>query len=619
MTAPAHTYRPDIDGLRAVAVIAVILFHLEVPGFAGGFVGVDVFFVISGYLITAFIRREIEAEGFRYSQFFVRRVRRLAPALMLLTVACCIAAVPILLPEQLDSFARSVIAQPIALQNMHFVAEGQYFVGSDGKPLLHTWSLGVEEQFYLVWPFILMWLSRTRRRLVLGLLVVIVGSFALNLLLPILSPKASFFLFPARAWELGLGGLLAVLEERGSAWRPRTRRTVSWASFVALAFSLAWIDEEMAFPGWVAILPVTATVGLIASASPSDALTRGFSHRPVVRVGLVSYALYLWHWPIIVFAGHLGFDPLEPATLCAIVLLTFVCAEGSYRLVEQPVRRRRVLSSNRALLSTMLAVGIAVIAFAMLVIRTDGLSFRYEEPARSMLTAPFDAEGDERCGIVFRSMHPAAVACPVREGGERPVLLWGNSHAAMWVGLFEELGYATDRSVYLTTRNCRPTPDNAFCNERIQSRVLDFIRDQNIEAVVFANTWYGAYDIEDDVFEAELGRIVETVAELDVELWLVVDVPGGEALDPIARYRESPGSPSFGEVPRGERPVRERRLLERLAEGRANVHVIDPTDDYCDAERCPGGDEDSAWYRDDEHLTAEGVRRARERFAPVFD
>lgn len=616
-----HTYRPEIDGLRAVAVAAVVLFHLEISGFGGGFVGVDIFFVISGYLITGFIRREISAGCFHFRRFFLRRLRRLAPALLLVVIVACAVAWFALLPEQLHSFAASVLAQPIALQNMYFLSEGQYFVGAEGKPLLHTWSLGVEEQFYLVWPFILVLLSRYgRRRLVLGVISIIAASFALNLALPKVSPKAAFFLFPARAWELGAGGLLAVMEEHQRRWHASVRNAVSWASAIALVASIALIDRTMPFPGWAALLPVLGTTGLIAAATQGKGWVERFLSLPsLVRVGLLSYAIYLWHWPIIVFFRHLGYEPSGPTVALSVLCLTGLAAGLSFRFIEEPIRRRRALRRDGRLVGATLAASAILVGFGSTAMKTDGFAFRYQEPARSMLTAPLAAEGDARCGFFFRALHPSEVACQVNSGhGRDGVLLWGNSHAAMWVGLFAELGEAARRPVFLTARNCRPTADNSFCDDDLQTRILDFARRYHIRDVVFMSTWYGAYGIEDSVFERQLRRVVDRVAGEGMRLWLVVDVPTGEALDPAARYREHPERPSFGAVPRGDRPRRERELLRRLAEPHQDVRVIDPTDAFCSADLCWGGQDGLAWYRDEEHLTSSGARRARQYFDVIF-
>ena len=625
------TYRPELDGLRAIAVLAVLLYHVDVPWIPGGFVGVDVFFVLSGFLITGLLRRGlVEGGAFRYREFFVRRVRRLSPALLFLTLCSFVAAWFILLPRTMASFAGSVWVQPIALQNMHFLVEGEYFNGSNGKPLLHTWSLGVEEQFYLVWPFILVFLSSRGRRWTLGGLgLVALGSYALCLVLPALSPKAAFFLFPARAWELAVGGILAVVQESG-AGRPRSQAVGSALVAVSLAvlgFSFFWIDESMRFPGWVALLPCIGSLGLIAGTTGTHGpLKRLLSTGPMVYIGKISYSLYLWHWPVIVFARHLGHEPGEPLNAAILLTLSVVLAAASHRLVEEPIRRRRILGTTKQLLVAVGVTSVLLMAAAATALETHGLSYRYDEPARSMLTASFHADGDDRCGFLFRLMEPTSPACvanDVEPGANGGVLLWGNSHASMWVAVLGDLGEEHQRPVYLTARNCRATTDSGFCGPHLQDSTLAMVEERGITDVVLASTWYGAYDRPDSDFEEELEGVVARLSEAGVRTWLVVDIQIDPAFDPEERYDAQPDSPSFGSVPYdpevAARVARERALFERLAAEYSGVGILDPNPALCPGlASCLGGQGNEAWYRDDEHVTNAGAVRAREQFTPIF-
>ncbi len=623
-------YRPDIDGLRAFAVVSVILFHLNAGLFPGGFVGVDVFFVISGYLITGLVRRKATTTGFKYKEFFVRRVRRLTPALLFLTGAACVAAYFVLLPGDLVSFAKSVIAQPIAFQNMHFMIEGEYFRGADSKPLLHTWSLGVEEQFYFVWPFVIVFLSRFRRKPILWMMSsILLLSFLLSLALPVFSPKASFFLFPARAWELGVGGMLAIIEETRKETDDNSsllRTILAGTGLTLLVGSFLWISEDMAFPGWIAIVPVVATVLLVATGSVGDSpIKRALGYKPLVFIGIISYPLYLWHWPVIVFARELGFDLANVVTSTSLMGLATVLAWVSYRYVEQPIRKRQFLVSTVSLLTVSVVLGVSLILFGVLAIRTNGFAFRYDEPARAMLTATFDTTKTNRCGLAFRITQPGAHVCQMNSGDtqtEGGVLIWGNSHAGMWAESLAALGTEYDTSVYLNARNCRATTDSAFCGEPTQRSVLSFVESQRLEHVVLASTWYGAYDIVDSEFEAELENVVASLLTLGVEVWLVVDVPAAPSFDPEAQYKRSPEAPVLGTMPMhdhvAQQQAAEAAFFGRLATS-PRVHVIDPTDAFCFDDLCHGGRDNEVWYHDSNHLTLTGVSQAISLFAPIFE
>jgi hypothetical protein len=260
------------------------------------------------------------------------------------------------------------------------------------------------------------------------------------------------------------------------------------------------------------------------------------------------------------------------------------------------------------------------------VIGTQGLALRYSGNAREFLTVSLNPVGEARCGDWFRLVHRDAAICPLGDAVERPaprkVLLWGNSHAAMWVELFEGLAVESQAQSFLSVRNCRATPDNDFCGPAYQQAVLAEIHAQGITDVVLASSWHGIYGIPDEVFEPELIRIVETLAALPVRVWLVVGVPRGLPLSPELQYQLNPADPEFGLITWEDFSLQRDpavRLFEGLAARFTNVRVLDPTEAYCEREvGCKGGDQGVAWFMDTDHLTAEGAERARGVFQAVF-
>lgn len=621
----AHGYRPDIDGLRALAVGAVLLFHLGFRGTGGGYVGVDVFFVISGYLITGLVNKELATQSFSFARFYLRRLRRLAPALICVSLVVTALAVWRLYPEDMSSFASSLTLQPLSLQNFFFLADGEYFRGAEAKPLLHTWSLAVEEQFYLFWPLLLTWLARAGGRTrKLALIVLFVGSFALGLLLLKLSPKASFFLLPPRAWELEAGALVAILEANGAFRRlsGSWRALLGGAGVLVMLAAVVGFDANTTFPGFAALLPVVgAVLYIVAGCQGAHPLGRVLAHPAIVHVGLISYPLYLWHWPVLVFwrYGHQG--PPSAASALGMLVVSLVLAELTYRYVETPIRARRVLASERALMGVAGAVLAALVLFGAHARWTEGAAYRYSGPARALLTAPFHAR-TERCGLVFRVLHPTAQVCRLSQGrGSQHVLVWGNSHADMWSGLLLDLAAERGSTLSLNARNCRATTDNAFCGPAVQRAVLDFVRDERVTDVALISSWYGHYSKPDELFEAELADVVARVSQLGVRVWLVVDAPSDRGLDPLVAFRESPQAPALGAVPAAPQLVRQRReaaLFGRLAARLPGVRVIDPSSAFCDERVCVAGRGEVSWYRDADHLTDDGAAAARSHFAPVF-
>lgn len=284
-------YRPDIDGLRGLAVIAVVWFHSDLPGLPGGFTGVDVFFVISGYLITLIIHREVAAGQFSFRHFYERRVRRIAPALLLVTGVSAVVALTLLLPFELDQFCQSAIATVAMVPNIYFWRNGgDYFqLTASIVPLLHTWSLGVEEQFYLLFPATLMVAERLRlTRTIIAVLAL--GSFAVGAVASYRYPVAAFYLLPARGWELMIGAALAV---NLASIPERVRPAAGLVGLALIALGFVTISEADLFPGWVALLP-TVGAALLVGSGPHGPASRMLSSRPIVYVGKISYSFYLW-------------------------------------------------------------------------------------------------------------------------------------------------------------------------------------------------------------------------------------------------------------------------------------------------------------------------------------
>lgn len=633
MTTPSSagsrtSYRADVDGLRAIAVLAVIIFHLGTGWLDGGFVGVDIFFVISGFVITRQIRDTVTTGRFTLKDFYLRRIRRIMPPLLAMLAAVIALAFLILKPEDIHSFAKSALAQSLSLQNFVFLAEGEYFVGAERKPLLHTWSLAVEEQFYLFWPLLLLALRRATPRTTLVVLVATIGaSFALNLVLMGLSPKLSFFLLPTRAWELGMGGLAAVLTENRTA-RPRmpdgVQRAASWLGMAAIAYSVVFISAKDPFPGKVALIPVMGAFLLLLS-KPDDkfSATRVLSHPLLVYIGLLSYSLYLWHWPVLVFMSHLGFSTTGFFTIAAALGLTFILAWSSFKFVETPVRLGRRLPTPRALVASV-SLGLVSMAFlALHILVTQGAAYRYDAQARPYLVANFDSRSD-RCGVVFRVLHPRSEVCELtsRPHAAHKVLLWGNSHADMWSGMLSQLADQHDAALFLNAKNCRATIDSAFCNATVQNRILEFVKDQKISDVILASSWHGAYDIADEIFESQLENIVQRLSVAGVRLWLVIDPPQDPELNPVQRYQQNSARPTSGAIALKDYNVASRdkadALFRRLAAHEPAVQVVDVMDAYCMADACHGGNDQEVWYRDNSHLTNTGARRARDKFVSVF-
>ncbi|TVS85363.1 acyltransferase family protein [Mycobacterium helveticum] len=382
-------FRPDIEGLRAVAVVAVVLFHADVPGVGGGFVGVDVFFVISGFLITGLLWREANTTGtVRLRRFYGARARRLLPASATVGVITMIAAAVLLPPLQVPLVIDDGIASALYVGNYWLIAQQvDYFAATRAaSPFQHYWSLGVEEQFYLVWPALIIgtaWLIRLLRRrtragatsskrpYLLVLAVVAAVSFALSLAVTYVAPFVAFFSLPTRAWQLAAGGLVALTAGRWRRLAPGTAAVSGWSGLALILLACTWLGPATPYPGTAALLPVLGAALVIGAgcAAPSQGCGRILAVRPMRAIGRVSYSWYLWHWPVLVLAAPLLGHPLGPAGRLAAVLVSGGLAVLTLRFIENPLRfaapiRRSALASlalGGAATAMAVAVGVALL------------------------------------------------------------------------------------------------------------------------------------------------------------------------------------------------------------------------------------------------------------------
>jgi peptidoglycan/LPS O-acetylase OafA/YrhL len=441
------TYRPDIDGLRAVAVLAVIAYHAT--GWGGGFVGVDVFFVISGYLIVGIIEGEIRDHRFSVVRFYERRVRRLFPAFFVVAAATAVSSFWLLMPTDLAAFGRSLVAATAFLSNVQFWRETGYFdTQSAVKPLLHTWSLAVEEQFYLVIPGVMLACHRVLRRGALWAMpAIFAGSLALSIWMTVRMPSASFYLPFGRAWELALGGCILLLPRLSADW-------VSAAGLGLIGLSVVLYATETPFPGIAALLPCLGSAAVLYGARSSLG-SRLLKTGPMVYIGKISYPLYLWHWPLLAVDRY-ALGKLSPAHSAGAVLAAFGLAALTYHFIEQPIRTRRWLASRRTLFA------IAALGSTLLIGAGAGLVISRGAPQRLPVRAVIaDAAASDRTPPDCHNRTAADVQrrrlCVIGAAVPPTVVLWGDSQ-----GWAAQDGYASaleakGLAAYVATRDgCVP-------------------------------------------------------------------------------------------------------------------------------------------------------------------
>ncbi len=498
-------HRPDIDGLRMIAVVPVVFGHAGLFGVSGGFIGVDVFFVISGFLITGILYGDLEATRFSLIKFYERRARRILPALTAMLLACFVAGWIFLYPDQFEAMAKASIATALFGSNFYFWrTTSDYFApSSDFQPLLHTWSLAVEEQFYIVFPLFLWLIFRhlAKRSVIAVVAVLTVSSMLLAAYGVHSNPNAAFYLLPFRAWELGVGALLAIygLPVVHRLW---VRTVIALMGFGSILLPIFIYDSATTLPTPTATLPAIGTALLIWLGSQSDNIVkRVLSLQPVVFIGLVSYSFYLWHWPILAFV-RIRLDVMELPTATAItaVLLAFVVSCLSWRFVEQPFRLSPPRGFSARAIAYLAAVSTAAaIALASIILFAQGAPNRLDPRVIAAYEGKKDIDAtSERCLDIWPRDGLCKFGADPQSNRDLDFLLWGDSHAGVVMPGVETAAIRRGKTGLFAGHNACPPllgikrldqgPDHK-CDE-FNSAVLSVLASRNdIPLVILSARW----------------------------------------------------------------------------------------------------------------------------------
>lgn len=615
-------YRADIDGLRAIAVLLVIFFHAGL-GFPGGFIGVDVFFVVSGYLITGLILNEQRSDTFHIGRFYLRRIRRLAPASLVMVIVTLGMGMILLFPTDLQHLATTVVRQQLLASNHYFARHTGYFDGrSDLMPLLHTWSLAVEEQFYIVFPLLLIAMRRWPKAISCSVLILLgAASFIFSYITIPRFPNAAYFLLPCRGWEMLLGAVIRYLPD--SFLKSRTLSdTVGAGGLLAIVLCGFLYTSQTPFPGTYAMIPcLGAAAILLAGGHGGGYITSALSNTYLVGIGLLSYSLYLWHWPILAFLRYEFNGELPWGMGIAAVIASFVAGYLSWRFIEVPCRHGVFLQDSIRPVIGLAFSTAAIIACGLFLVRHEGLPARYSSEKQHMIATM--RASPPRIDLTTDNVRGRELPVYGNRNGQMTCLLWGDSHAmALNPALDVACSEAGIRCIQATKAGNLPLigyrlnrPDAERLVE-FNSAVYELAIGDPYNLVVLAGYWHkGATDPQ---FEPCLKRTIDGLTAVGTRVILVRDVP-----DQRDHFHKLVGSSIKYDLPQELCGVTllEHRERQHIADGlfeRVSSHqvgVVDPTPFLIDsANRCQILVDGESLYVDGDHLSLLGCQR----LTPMF-
>jgi len=651
-TPPPHDampYRADIDGLRGIAVLCVVLFHAGLPGLPGGFVGVDVFFVISGFLISRIINSDVQSGNFSPVRFYRRRIKRLLPAFTLVTLSSAAAAYVLSLPVDLRNFGQSLAMAGLFATNILFWRESGYFNQlAVTKPLLHSWSLGVEEQFYFLYPVILILALRASRRWggIAVTAVILILSFAASAVVTGIDRDAAFYLLPTRAWELMVGSVLALVPLH--ARRARENDLLVALGLAMIAWACVRLNWTTPFPGVAAAIPVLGAGLVIGFGGGKGIVARIALQNPLILFfGRISYSLYLWHWPLLAFARYRSIDVLDARQTVALMGMAVVLAWLSWRFVEQPLRRRDRFTGWRPF-AFAAASSAAMIVLGCWFVVGKGLPYRLDPEIRAVLAT---ARGERRVQCLASEAtgwRDPKRACTYGAAVPPTIAVWGDSHARAIIEGFGVVAGEHGRSAVLYGyAGCAPMIGLHFreplfqCAQYSRATMATILANPAIRTVIIAAR-HGIYlrGLTTDLGPAELGRPVRS--------FLVTPLPGLRTAPREAAYEDRLSETvrilrkagrqvilidpvpeigynvprtiaiemAAGRPPQFDRPraAYERRQAPALAilravAARTGATVVPTVDLFCDKTLCHTVEGRNLLYYDDNHVSPPGSKK----------
>ncbi len=627
-------YRSEVDGLRAIAVLPVILFHAGLFGFSGGYAGVDIFFVISGYLITRIILDELKAGTFTIRNFYERRARRILPALFGMLIVTTLIAIVVMPSELFKSYANSALTVISFSSNIHFYAVSDYFsTAAEQKPLLHTWSLAVEEQYYLIFPLLALYAFRKDKSLSTIVIAMTLCSLLLSQYMAINgNTEANFYLIFSRAWELLFGSLISLYKLDQKSYKSTVRQIASLTGLAMVFASFFCFDAETPFPSVYTLLPVVGASLVIIFADRQTLTGKLLSLKPIVAIGLISYSLYLWHQPLFAFSRMKSSGEPSEALFIQAILLTFILAFLSYRYIETPFRKSPRFRDKDMIQLAKRWIGIAILAFGF-ILATDGMQFRF--------STQYDATIEhnpkrKQCHTKGKDyLHPTESCYYFNDN-----VTWasfGDSHTAEFAyALAKKLEPYNQGNRHLSFSGCPPALNfnvrRGGCHKWTNEALAYLEQEQSIQNVIVGYRYTGFLSKPDinnwlrepyrkethaqvwEMYWQSLNEIVSRLMKAGKTVYIVYPVPElpdhiVTILTPNYLFGQDYTYDKEKTTTVDEYMKRHAFILEKLDSlpFGDSLKAIKPLEAICSEEYCPTVMDGQALYFDDDHLSLTGA------------
>ena len=638
-------YRAEIDGLRAIAVLPVIFYHAGFESFSGGFVGVDVFFVISGYLITSIILNDLNEGKFSLVYFYERRIRRILPALFFVMLVSFPFAWFLLGPQEMKDFAQSIGSAAIFCSNFLFWDEDGYFdTVAELKPLLHTWSLAIEEQFYIVFPLLLIALAKLFKMSIRPRVAILTILFFFSLGIAhygsVKWPSATFYLLPARGWELLLGTFIAIYSQHFSLDQipVKFRNFASMVGFALVSYSIYAFDKQTPFPSLYTLVPTLGTALIIICATDGTIVNQILRTRTLVVMGLISYSAYLWHHPILVFARYKFVVELHDLVLLGLCAATFPLAYLSWKFIETPFRNREIINRKFLFLSTAFAIGLFV-TIGVYFDAKDGIPERLAIPENIQSSLSYQGnECSQKDYVHIREDWYCNLGASEAEPG---FLIFGDSHLDSIFPAFDRAARELDVSgIYVISGGCLPFlsvhildkyQELRNCYE-LNKRVFEFVKNTGIKNIFLVARWTyystggdhgneisyislakkgkSSRELNKRIFEEGLKRTKEAYTDIGVNLIFVSQVPEQMA-DAFSIYHRAFAHSNPDEMLKKLSVPYTRHISVQSFVNetflKEKVKLLSFDDVLCSKDICPVGTSHESYYRNDDHLSEAGA------------